>query len=101
MIKVRAAATAQTVLITVEDTGHGIAQEHLPHIFERFYRVDAARDRAQGGSGIGLTIVKSITEEHGGHVAVHSRGRGQGATFRIELPRAEERIGVANPWSAV
>lgn len=100
-VTLSAAATAQTVLITVEDTGHGIAQEHLPHIFERFYRVDAARDRAQGGSGIGLTIVKSITEAHGGHVAVHSRGRGQGATFRIELPRAEERIGVANPWSAV
>src|SRR5664279_3733698 len=52
----------------VVDTGEGIPAEHLPHVFERFYRVDTARDRAHGGSGIGLAITKSLVEAHGGVV---------------------------------
>jgi signal transduction histidine kinase len=61
--------------------------EHLPHVFERFYRVDAARDRAHGGSGIGLAIAKALVEAHGGQLTVNSPGSGQGSTFRILLPR--------------
>ena len=71
---------------TVADDGDGIAAEHLPHIFERFYRADSARDRGRGGSGIGLAIVKALTEAHGGHVSVASRGRGHGTTFTVRVP---------------
>ncbi|MCV7346072.1 sensor histidine kinase [Mycolicibacterium rhodesiae] len=74
------------VVFTVADDGDGIAAEHLPHIFERFYRADSARDRGRGGSGIGLAIVKALTEAHGGHVSVVSRGRGSGTTFKVSLP---------------
>jgi signal transduction histidine kinase len=79
---------ADGVRLSVTDTGEGIAAEHLPHLFERFYRADAARDRAHGGSGIGLAIVKALVEAHGGQVAVTSRGPGQGTTFTLDLPGA-------------
>ena len=72
--------------LCVEDTGDGIPEEHLPRIFDRFYRVDAARDRAHGGSGIGLAIAKALTEAHGGKLAVTSAGSGKGSTFRVLLP---------------
>lgn len=74
--------------ISVSDTGEGIAPQQLDHIFDRFYRVDTARDRAHGGSGIGLTITRALVEAHGGHVRVHSDGPGQGARFTISLPLA-------------
>ena len=73
--------------LSVEDTGDGIPAEHLPHVFERFYRVDTARDRTHGGSGIGLAIAKALVEAHGGQLTVTSPGTGQGSTFRILLPR--------------
>ena len=66
--------------------GEGIPAEHLPHLFDRFYRVDAARDRAHGGSGIGLAIAKALTEAHCGQLSVTSAGIGQGSTFRVFLP---------------
>lgn len=72
--------------LSVRDSGSGIAAEHLPHLFERFYRVDAARDRAHGGSGIGLAIVRSIVQAHGGAVSAASAGPGHGALFSVELP---------------
>jgi signal transduction histidine kinase len=78
------------VKITVADTGEGIAAEHLPHLFERFYRVDAARDRAHGGSGIGLTIARALTTAHGGTLTAASRGPGTGAQFTITLPAAAD-----------
>jgi len=75
-----------SVELSVADTGDGIAAEHLPHVFERFYRVDAARDRAHGGSGIGLSIAKALAEAHGGRLTVTSAGAGQGSIFRVLLP---------------
>jgi len=76
------------VVLSVADTGEGIPAEHLAHVFERFYRVDTARDRAHGGSGIGLAIAKALVEAHGGQLTATSEGTGQGSTFRILLPRA-------------
>ena len=75
--------------ILVEDTGEGIPAQHLPRIFERFYRVDRARSREMGGTGLGLAIVKHLARAHGGDVAVESR-LGEGSTFAIELPQAEQ-----------
>ena len=72
--------------VWVQDNGGGIAAEHLPHLFERFYRADAARDRAHGGSGIGLAVSHSIAQAHGGSVKADSAGLGHGAMFTIELP---------------
>jgi signal transduction histidine kinase len=77
---------ADEIILQVSDDGDGIAAEHLPHVFERFYRADFARDRQRGGSGIGLAIVKALTEAHGGHISVASRGPGQGTTFTVALP---------------
>ncbi|MGC0145098.1 ATP-binding protein [Pseudactinotalea sp. Z1732] len=74
----------------VQDNGSGIAAEHLPHLFERFYRADAARDRAHGGSGIGLAISHSIAQAHAGSVRADSAGLGHGAVFTIELPLSRQ-----------
>ncbi len=76
-----------TVVIAVKDTGVGIAPEHLPHLFERFYRVERARDRESGGVGLGLAIVKEIAEAHGGTVRVASEV-GKGSVFTVTLPAA-------------
>jgi hypothetical protein len=64
------------VTITVADTGDGIAADHLPHIFERFYRADPARDRAHGGSGIGLAIARALIAAHGSTLTAASGGPG-------------------------
>ncbi len=74
------------VEIRVSDNGPGIAREHLPRLFERFYRVDAARDRSSGGTGLGLAIVKHIVVKHQGEIWAESPGPGQGSSFVIRLP---------------
>ncbi|MFP4144931.1 MAG: sensor histidine kinase [Phycisphaeraceae bacterium] len=80
-------ADGQEVVIEVRDTGRGIEPQHLPRIFERFYRTDRARSRAVGGTGLGLSIVKHIAEAHGGRVSVDSQ-LGRGSAFRIHLQPA-------------
>jgi two-component system phosphate regulon sensor histidine kinase PhoR len=72
-------------VIAVSDTGCGIEEEHLPRLFERFYRVDKARSRKCGGSGLGLAIVKHIVQIHKGHVDVES-SPGRGSTFTLRIP---------------
>jgi two-component system sensor histidine kinase SenX3 len=85
---------ADVVEITVSDQGHGIPESEQHRIFERFYRVDAARSRATGGTGLGLAIVKHICANHGGDVTVWSE-EGRGSTFTIRLPAAVDRSGAA------
>ncbi|MEV4311588.1 HAMP domain-containing sensor histidine kinase [Actinocrispum sp. NPDC049592] len=76
------------IVLEVSDTGSGIAAEHLPHVFDRFWRADPSRSRATGGRGLGLAIVKHLVEAHGGTVTVDS-GPGAGTTFTLRLPAKE------------
>jgi two-component system phosphate regulon sensor histidine kinase PhoR len=85
-VEIRLEATESTAVFSVADTGMGIPSEHLPRVFERFYRVDKGRSRATGGTGLGLSIVKHITEAHGGQVRVES-SLNRGSTFTVELPK--------------
>jgi signal transduction histidine kinase len=84
---------ATEVRFTVADTGDGIPAEHLPQVFERFYRADPARDRGRGGSGIGLAIARAIVIDHGGQITAASAGPGAGATFTVILPPTDSRPG--------
>jgi two-component system sensor histidine kinase BaeS len=85
-VTVKVQSSGPTVQVIVADTGEGIAAEHLPHIFERFYRADPARGRTHGGSGIGLTIARALITAHGGTITAASQGPGTGARFTITLP---------------
>ena len=85
-VRVDVTAEPEWVVLTVADTGIGIAPEHLGRIFERFYRVDRGRARSEGGTGLGLAIVKHVAQLHGGRVDVES-APGAGTTFRVSLPR--------------
>jgi signal transduction histidine kinase len=84
-IIVSAAGEESRIVIRVRDTGEGIAPEHLPFVFERFYRADPSRSRSTGGSGLGLAIAKQWVTAHDGEVSVESE-MGKGTTFRIVLP---------------
>jgi two-component system phosphate regulon sensor histidine kinase PhoR len=86
-IHIDASRRADEVTVCVQDEGIGIPQEHLPRLFERFYRVDKARSRERGGTGLGLAIVKHIAQVHGGQVSVVST-LGEGSTFTLHLPAA-------------
>ncbi|MBZ0297910.1 MAG: cell wall metabolism sensor histidine kinase WalK, partial [Anaerolineae bacterium] len=76
-----------TILNVIHDTGQGIALEHLPHLFERFYRADKARTRNMPGTGLGLALVKSIVDAYGGQIRIESDGIGQGTTVYVSWPR--------------
>jgi two-component system phosphate regulon sensor histidine kinase PhoR len=76
-------ASGEFVIVSVSDTGVGIPEEELPHVFERFYKADRARTR--GGSGLGLAIAKHIVQAHGGSIWAQSE-EGQGSTFSFSLP---------------
>lgn len=85
-VKIEARHDEKELLIHIIDNGRGIEQEHLPRIFERFYRVDKARSRRLGGTGLGLAIVKHIIQAHKGHVTVTSTP-GKGSTFSLHIPK--------------
>ena len=86
-VTVRVEVKENTACIIIQDTGVGIAPQHLPHIFERFYRADPARSQKEGKSGLGLSIVDWIVHAHGGSIAVES-SEGHGSTFSVSLPLA-------------
>lgn len=87
-VTVGARVSEDGVLFEVRDTGEGVAAEHLPHLFERFYRVDKSRSREGGGSGVGLAISRALVEAMGGSLWAGSAGPGEGATFSFRLPAA-------------
>jgi signal transduction histidine kinase len=89
-ISIKLAHTDDQVCFSIADTGVGITPQHLPHIFERFYRADRARSRQHGGVGLGLAIARQIVELHGGQIAVASQ-QGIGSKFTVTLPTIPER----------
>jgi heavy metal sensor kinase len=84
-LKTTALQATKQIHIAVSDTGIGIPESDLPHVFERFYRVDKSRSREHGGAGLGLSIALSIVQTHGGHMSVRSK-MGEGTTFEVHLP---------------
>ena len=97
-IALRATPDGDDVLLVVEDSGPGIPAEHLPHVFDRFYRVDSARNARSGGSGLGLSIVRAVVEQHGGRVSA-AHGPTGGARFELRLPAAGSQTTTAAPVS--
>jgi signal transduction histidine kinase len=83
-------AEATSATVSISDTGPGIAPEHLPKVFDRFYRADLSRNRRTGGAGLGLAICKAIADAHGGTLEV-ANNAGQGSTFTLRLPIAQQR----------
>ena len=90
LVGVKVRASNGRAMLEVNDNGVGIPAESLPHIFERFYRVDKARSRQMGGAGLGLSIIKAIVTAHGGQVRVESI-EGKGSVFLVELPIAGKK----------
>lgn len=96
-IRITAKRDADWVVIKVSDTGIGISEELLPHVFEIFFQDERSADRASGGLGIGLTLVKSLVELHGGSVEAKSDGLGKGSEFIVRLPATDEDLAGKTP----
>jgi len=90
-IEITLSVDDETAIVSVKDSGVGISKEHLANIYDRFYRVDAARNRQDGGTGLGLSIVKAIVDAHGGRIDVDSVVE-KGTTFTISLPLKRETL---------
>jgi PAS domain S-box-containing protein len=100
-VTVRAAHTGSILRLTVHDTGKGIEPEYLPHVFEPFSQEDASFTRSHEGIGLGLSIVRSLVELHGGRIRAASEGAGRGATFIVEIPAMESsRVTTESPHKA-
>src|SRR5262249_35071996 len=99
-IQVEAARDADGIVLRVSDQGAGISAADLPHIFDLFVQADRSLDRAQGGLGIGLTMVRHLVEMHGGSVAAASDGEGRGSQFTVRLPAATQPAPRAIPLAA-
>jgi len=91
-VEISSLRAAGSVVITVRDTGRGIAAEVLPHVFELFRQEDSSSTRAQGGLGLGLTLVRRLVELHGGEVIAQSPGKDRGATFTVTLPVSRQKV---------
>jgi len=89
-IVVRLTNEPDQIVLSVEDNGQGICESFLPHIFEIFRQADPSTNRSQSGMGVGLAVVQQLVELHGGSVSAHSEGIGQGASFKIQLPRSSQ-----------
>jgi PAS domain S-box-containing protein len=87
-VQVHLQRTNSHIEIVVSDTGQGISEDQLPHLFKRFHQADSTSTRSHTGLGLGLALVRHLVELHGGQVTAHSPGEGQGATFTVELPVA-------------
>jgi signal transduction histidine kinase len=85
IVSVSLVRKGENAVLAIRDSGIGIPEKYIPHIFERFYRVDKARSRAEGGVGLGLSICQHVAEVHGGRIEVESQV-GQGSTFSVFLP---------------
>ena len=85
-VSIHAVRERSEIVISISDTGIGISPNHLPLIFNRFYRTDKSRTRASGGSGIGLTIAQALVKAHHGRIWAQSGGEGKGSTFNFTLP---------------
>ncbi len=99
VVQIGATADGDQVVVDVKDEGPGIPAQHLPRIFERFYRVDKARSRDSGGTGLGLAIVKHVAQAHGGSVEVESKSGG-GSRFRLRLPLHQNPLSLQNAPNA-
>jgi CheY-like chemotaxis protein len=91
-VTVRVAPAGNVVVLSVTDSGKGIDDAFLPHLFERFRQADPSSSRRHGGLGLGLALVKSLVELHGGTVKASSPGTGQGSTFEVSLPAQESPV---------
>lgn len=98
-ITVQIVTSSQQVSIEVADTGIGMPADLIPHVFELFTQAERGPDRAQGGLGIGLALVKSLVELHGGRVACRSEGIGRGSRFSVSLPRIQRPQASRDKWS--
>ena len=94
-IEVRTWTEHDEVVLSVRDTGVGISADLLPHVFDVFVQGSSTLDRAQGGLGIGLSLVRRLTELHGGGIEAESKGPGGGSTFTLRMPRIEHQVATA------